>query len=330
MIVLFRRSLVITIIISILLSSCTLTKKTTALSLAVILPGSVQDQDYNALAFEAIKELQTNNGMDVRYIENISVSNCTKNAIGFIDNGANVIWLHGGQFLNPGMALARSNPRTVFILEIDAKPDKLLPNVWFIDRNFPKSFYILGRISASATQTGIIGYLSGLNLPFTFGEVHAIQQAIKDSGANVKLHPIWVGDMNDPQLAENGTRTLIDLGADIIISSINLGVAGVVKSIIEADRTVLFTSKYTDKSDLAPELYITSALYDFNIPISNILNNIQNGERGGYFLMDLNSGIAIQSPLQNVPSELDETLTQVQNDILNGKISIVQDFSPID
>ncbi len=329
MIHIFRRSLIFAIIASLFLSGCVSSNKEEAIILAVILPGSVLDQDYNALALTAIKELQ-NNKVVVRYLENISVSNCTKFANEYIESGSNVVWLHGGQYLNPGLALARQNPKTTFILETDSKPVDSPANVWFIDRNFPMSFYILGRIAAICSESGKIGYLTGLNLPFTFGEVHALEQSIADSGAKVELYPVWVGDMNDTALAELGAQQLIDEGVDVIIASINLGISGAVKSILESERVILFTSKYTDKSNLAPDRYITSALYDFNIPIMKILENIMNGNRSGYILMDLNSGISIQVPLQNTPPGLDELLITIQDDLATNRIRVIQDFSPID
>ena len=329
MIHIFRHSLIFAIIASLFLSGCVSSNKEEAIILAVILPGSVLDQDYNALALTAIKELQ-NNKVFVRYLENISVSNCTKFANEYIEGGSNVVWLHGGQYLNPGLALAKQNPKTIFILETDSKPVDSPANVWFIDRNFPMSFYILGRIAAICSESGKIGYLTGLNLPFTFGEVHALEQSIADSGAKVELYPVWVGDMNDTALAELGAQQLIDEGVDVIIASINLGISGAVKSILETERVILFTSKYTDKSNLAPDRYITSALYDFNIPIMKILENIMNGNRSGYILMDLNSGISIQVPTQNTPPGLDELLIKIQDDILTDRIRVIQDFSPID
>jgi uncharacterized membrane protein (UPF0127 family) len=62
-------------------------------------------------------------------------------------------------------------------------------------------YYAIGALAAKQTQTGRIGYLGGLTLPFSYAEVHAIEQAIEDLGADVELRMVWSGDFNDPSAA---------------------------------------------------------------------------------------------------------------------------------
>ena len=74
----------------------------------------------------------------------------------------------------------------IFIAEGDSNLENPPANLWFIDRNFHVGFYGIGALAARATKTGKIGYIGGVTLPFSYAEVHAIQQAIKDSGSECR------------------------------------------------------------------------------------------------------------------------------------------------
>ena len=94
--------------------------------------------------------------------------------------------------------MAKENPEVNFIAEFDGEPEDQPDNVWVIDRNFHTVFYPLARVLASnLSSTGEVGYLGGLSLPFSYAEVHALQQGIDDSGKDVDLKPVWTGDFND-------------------------------------------------------------------------------------------------------------------------------------
>ena len=84
------------------------------------------------------------------------------------------------------------NPQVTFIGEVDDVPQNIKPNFWYMDRNYYLGFYVLGYLAALKTETGRIGYVGGLNLPFAKGEVNAAKQAIRDSGSDVELHYIFV------------------------------------------------------------------------------------------------------------------------------------------
>jgi basic membrane protein A len=299
--------------------------------IAAIFPGVITDADYNTLGYVGLTTLKTNLGMDIAYSESVPVPDVETVMRDYLDAGYNIIWTHGGQFIDQTVGLAKQFPDVVFIGEGDAPVENPPANFWFIDRNFHNGFYAIGALAAKATKTGKIGYIGGLTLPFSNAEVHAIQQAIADTGADVEFKAVWTGDFNDPAKARQVADTMIADGVDVIMGSLNLGMFGIFESVNAVpDKHILVTAKYSDKSTFAPNNYITSVIYDFSTPLNEIANKVIAGQKGGIFTFGFGQGVSFQFPLHNVSPELSAEIESLVQDVASGKIEVKKDISPIE
>ena len=298
--------------------------------LAAIFPGVITDADYNTLAYIGVSEVTRTMGIESTYSESVAVPDVDRVMREYIDLGYNIIWTHGGQFVTQTVELAKAFPDVVFIAEGDAAVKDPPANLWFIDRNFQVGYYGIGTAAALATKTGKNGYLGGQSLAFSYQEVHAIQQALKDLGSNVELVYVWTGDFNDPTKARQTADALIGQGVDVIMSSLNLGVYGVFEAVKAVpDKNILVTVKYTDKSAYAPKNYITSVIYDFAGPLKDIITKIQAGELGGYYPLGFATGVKLQLPLKNVDAAVQTKVEETMNKVIDGSITVVEDSTEI-
>lgn len=233
-----------------------------------------------------------------------------------------------GQFNSAAFKIGPTAPNTIFIVEGDGKADAPLPNFWYIDRNYYTGFYTLGYLAALQTKAGRIGYVAGLELPFTRGEINAVKQAIRESGVKASFEHIYVGDFNDPVTARQAAEGLIAKGVDVIISAVNLGIYPEVK---EAGRPVWITTTYTSKKDQAPANYLTSDILDFNVTLKQILAGIARGEKGGFVVMEYGEGKAryTEMPLMNVTPEVNDKVNKVAADVASGRIAVVKNLPQI-
>lgn len=297
--------------------------------LAGVLPGVVTDADYNTLGFVALKSVGSELGVEIAYSESVPVPDVERVMREYIDLKFNIVWTHGGQFISQTEKLAREFRNVTFIAEADAPLAERPPNLWVIDRNFHVGFYPIGALAAMITQSGKIAYVGGLTLPFSYSEVHAIRQALANQPRQVELKTVWVGDFNDPAKARQVTDALIAEGADVIIGSLNLGMLGVFEAVKAAPRRVWVTAKYTDKLQFAPQHYVTSVLYDFAGPMRTIVRRIGRGETSGYYPLGLDTGVALQFPLRNIPAPVTASMRGLMTDLVAGKITVVKDITPI-
>jgi len=299
--------------------------------LAVILPGVITDADYNTLGYLAGLAVQKDLGIQMAYSESVPVPDVDRVMREYIDQGYNIIFAHGGQFKPQTVELAKAFPDLTFICEGDAEDPAAPANYWQIDRNFQVTYYVMGYIAGRVTKTGKIGYIAGLTMPFTYQEVHAIQQALKDNNLTAELKTVWAGDFNDPTKARQVADTMISENVDVIMGSLNLGMFGIFEASKAHQGTdpILVTAKYTDKTSFAPKNYITSSLYDFSKPLENIIKKTMEGTKGGYYPMTYGDGFSIQTPAKNVSPEIAADINKIVEDIKNGKIVVVKDATEI-
>lgn len=297
---------------------------------AVILPGKLDDQDYNQLAYEAGESVVSEWGIQVDYFEEVSVPELTNLVADISAEKYTIVWIHGSQFDAQAFNLAEKYPNISFIMEGDLQPDTLPENMWFIDRNFQQGMYVVGRLAVEKTQTGKIGYICGLSLPFSYIEIHALQQAITDSGKPIELITVWAGDFNDPTAARTSTAGLLDDGADVIIGSLNQGMVGVIDEIQSRSGETWFTGKYKSKADLSPSHFMTSIEMNFSVPVKEIINYIFRGQKTGYYGMEFGRGLSITQPVQNTSPELNNLVTNWVADVAARRIVVVKDSLPMD
>lgn len=299
------------------------------LRVAALFPGPVTDADYNALGFVGLEAVEEEFGVETAYSEQVPVPDVERAMREYINDDFNVIWTHGGQFFEQTVTLAEEFPDVSFIGEFDERPEEIADNLWVIDRRFHLGFYPIGALAAKASETGRIGYIGGLSLPFSYAEVHAMEQAISDLGIEAEVVPVWTGDFNDPTKARQLTNQLITRNVDFVVGSLNLGMVGVFEAVKgePADQTWV-TAKYTDKSKSAPDNYVTSVIYDFEGPLKDVIGGIIDGETSGYYPLGFDTGVAIQE-LQNVPEDLNEEIQQIVSSIESGEIEVKVDTTPI-
>lgn len=301
--------------------------KAGALKVAALFSGATTDADYNALGLLALQQAEKDQGVKTAFSESVQVPDTERVMKEYLADGYNVIWTHGSQFFQATAKLAAQNPNVTFIGEFDDKPKEAMPNVWVIDRNFHVAFYPIGILAGAATKSGKIAYVGGLSLPFSYSEVHAMRQALKDTGSSATINPVWTGDFNDPAKAQQITSQLLDQGNDVIVGSLNLGMVGAFQAVKSKPAGVVVTAKYTDKSQFDPTHYATSAIYDFAKPLNDILVKIAAGTRNGYYPLGFDTGVSIQAP-KNVDPAVVQKVEQAVADIKSGKITVVKDLSP--
>ncbi|MDQ7828954.1 MAG: BMP family protein [Armatimonadota bacterium] len=278
--------------------------------LAMILPGTIHDADFNAVGYQALKEVETTTGVQTAHSEQVAVADAERVAREYLAAGYRIVAFHGGQYLTIVQKLATQFPDAVFIAESAGQVPGLPPNVWNIGRKFYEGFYVLGVLAAQATATNKVGYIAGIRLPDFIGSLNAIFQAFQKYNPRAEVLYVFVGDQNDPVKARQAAESQIAAGADFIIVSVNLGTVGIIEAARAARRPVLLTTFYTDKRSFAPQHFTTSLLFNFAKPYVDITRQILRGKTGGYYEMRPGAGMSLLPP-RNVPPEVARRVMQV-------------------
>ena len=197
------------------------------------------------------------------------------------------------------------------------------------DRNYYIGFYVLGQLATLKTQTKKVAFVGAVKLPFQIGIINALNQSIKKYDPSVEFKYIFVGDFDDPVKARQAAEALISQGYDVLLSALNLGNYGLFEA--AAGKPVWITTEYTDKQHMGPKSYLSSEIFDFTIPLQDILDRINEGQLGGHYPMEY--GLAeegkpryTQLPAFNVPDSVNRALKETAAKVSSGEIQVVKDL----
>ena len=185
-------------------------------------------------------------------------------------------------------------------------------------------------LASELSESGTVGYVGGLSLPFSMAEVHAMEQAIEDSAASTRVVPVWTGDFNDAAKAQQFTQQLLTQGADVVVGSLNQGSTGTFQAFEgrpEGDGWV--TAKYTDKSAAAGSHYAGTVLYDFVQPLEELLEKIEAGETTGRYPLGFDTGVDIKMS-DAVPAEVQTVVQDTIEKVRSGEVEVELNTAPID
>src|SRR3989304_8018632 len=95
--------------------------------LAMIMPGTIQDADFNFVGYQALQEIKTTTGVDVAHSEQVAVADAERVAREYLNAGYKIVAFHGGQYLTIVQKLGPLFPHAVFIMESTGQVRNLPP-----------------------------------------------------------------------------------------------------------------------------------------------------------------------------------------------------------
>jgi len=287
---------------------------------AIILPGPIEDADYNFRGYQVSQDIKKRFNIATSYSERISPADAERVAREYIASGYTIIGFHGGQFIRIVKKLAPKFPEVNFIMESSGK-GKVPKNVWNIHRHFYQGFYPFGVLAGLATKTNKVGVIAGIQLPDFKSSINTISDALKATNPKAELVYAFTGNQNDPAKARQTAEAMIATGVDFIINMVNLGVYGVIEAAKKAKHKVLVTTFYTDKTDKAPKHFAGTLIVDFRPPFAKAVGGILKGTRTGYVPMRPGNGFELKS-LGNVSAEAIAKTKEAYEKVRDGSIKL--------
>lgn len=253
--------------------------------MAMILPGSIQDADFNTVGYLALQAIAKTHDMQVSQSESVAIADAERVSREYIGAGYEILAYHGGTYIPIMKKLAVAFPNVVFIQETSGRLPDTPGNVWILGRKFYRGFYALGATGALSTKTNKVGFIGGVATPDVITSLNAVYQAIKEHNPTAKL---------------------------------NLGLYGIVEAAKASAKPVLVTTFYTEKWDLAPKHMSVSLTTEFAKPYTEIVGRILKGEKTGYYEMSPGSGMSL-SDVRNTSPEVAQKVKGIFQEVVAGK-----------
>lgn len=294
---------------------------------AILLPGSINDQSWNALGYQIIESLKPH-GFKVSYTENVADADEADALQSYASQGYLIVLGHSGRFVSAMEQVAPDFPKTQFIAV--SGNEGQAPNVMSIDWNNAQFGCQLGLLAARMSKTHKVGGVYGLQgVPNITAQAGAFRICAEKAGAHVTI--IYIKDMEDSAEAKEAALSMIDQGADVLTGKLNAAEAGLVEAAKE--RHVYVTGRGYDQTKIAPDLVLTNILEDWPAMIGHTADAVKAGKLFGTFVQyGYNTAPVTGATLGYkpgetfnpvVPASVQKEITAMGEAFAAGKLSIV-------
>jgi basic membrane protein A len=221
---------------------------------AMLLPGSINDQSWNANGYQALVKLK-GKGTETAYSENVPPADHIETMKDYARRGFNPVIGHSGRFLSAAQRVGPEFEKTTFIVGSGASG--MGKNITSVDYDNAQMGYLMGVLAARMSRTGKIGSVNGLEgLPNVVQQVGGFRQGVKSVRPDAEVKVIYVKDMEDAANAKEAALALIAGGADFVFGKLNAGQNGIIQAARE--KNVFTSGRSLEHVNAAPDQVLTA------------------------------------------------------------------------
>ena len=240
---------------------------------AMLLPGSVNDQSWNAIGLTGLNKLKEM-GYEAAYSENVSPADQIETMKDYASRGFSPVIGHSGRFLSAAQRVGGDFDKTWFIIASAAQGAG--KNVAGLDYNNIHIGYLMGVLAAKMSKTGKIGVVSGLEgLPNVVQYVGGFRLGAKATRPDVEVKVIYIKDMEDAALSKEAALSLISGGADFVYGKLNAAQMGLIQAAKE--KNVFTSGRSFAHVAAAPENVVTATIEDWARMYSAAAKSVKDG-----------------------------------------------------
>lgn len=239
---------------ALLMFAALVSSEASAQKAAMLLPGSINDQSWNAQGYAGLNQLKSL-GYEVSYSENVPAADHVEAMRDYARRGFNVVIGHSGRFLSAAQRVGPEFPNVQFVAGSGA--GGMGKNVMSVDYNNAQFGCQLGILAARMTKTGKIGGVYALEgLPNVVAQAGGMRLCAKQARPDIEVNIIYIKDIEDAAAAKEAAYTLIAGGADFVTGKLNAAQAGVIQA--AKDKGVYTTGRSFGHTVIAPEAVLTN------------------------------------------------------------------------
>ncbi len=223
----------------------------------LLTPGSVNDNGWNAIAYEGLLRIQNDLGAEISHQETKTPAEFEEGFRSYGAKGFDLAFGHGFEFQDAALKAGAQYPNTVFITTSGSSVARnVAPMVFQLEQ----ATYLLGIIAARESKSGKAGLVGGIKLPSIESTFIAFKAGAVSVNPHFEVKQIYTGNFDDLGAAHLATRSLIDAGCDFIFHQVNEAGRGVFQACSEKNVRCLGSNK--NQNDLAPDVILASAVLD--------------------------------------------------------------------
>ena len=223
----------------------------------LLTPGSVNDNGWNAIAYEGLQQIHKSLGAEVSHQQTSNPAEMEEGFRSFGAKGFDLAFGHGFEYQDAALKAGKRYPKTVFIT---TSGSSVAPNVAPMVFELEQATYLLGIIAARESKSGKAGVVGGIKLPSIASTFLAFAAGAHSVNPKFDVREIYTGNFDDVGAARLATLSLANAGCDFIFHQANEAGRGVFDACSE--RKIRCFGSNKNQNDLAPEVIVASAVLD--------------------------------------------------------------------
>ena len=228
-----------------------------AMKVGLLTTGSVNDNGWNAIAYEGLKAIEKQFHAEISHQETRTPAEFEEGFRSYGANGYDLAFGHGFEFQDAALKAGKQYPHTIFIT---TSGSSVAPNVSPMVFELEQATYLLGVIAARESKTGKAGLVGGINLPSIASTFLAFKAGAQSVNPKFEIKEIYTGNFDDAGAAKLATLSLINAGCDFLFHQANEAGRGVFQACQE--RKVRCFGSNKNQNDMAPDVIVASAVLD--------------------------------------------------------------------
>lgn len=295
-----------------------------AFRVAILTPGSVNDNGYNADAQRSADLITDELGAEVSLTESVPVPNQADVYRQFASQGYDLVVGWGGQFTDGAVMVAEEFPDVNFLVVNSGASNGT--NLASLDTAIEDWQFLAGWLQATLSESGVVGWVGAQCFPATAANLHGTEQGARYANPDIDFRSTFTGDFEDPTAASQGAQAMIEAGADVLSGNLNNGWTGVYEAAGSGEGVQVVT-EWTDNHEVAPEVIVSSVLKSQATFVVEVVRSVQDSSFQGEFVSQPlpEDWGPVLADTELLPDDVYEQALEVQDQIASGEIEVEHD-----
>ncbi|HSA55243.1 MAG TPA: BMP family protein [Gemmatimonadaceae bacterium] len=300
-----------------------------AFRVALLTPGPVTDQSWNAGAYTGLLRIRDSLGAQISHIQTRAPAEFEENFREYGRQGYRLIIGHGFEFQDAAARVAPRFPASTYIVTSSTVAG---PNYLGVRFEFEEPAYLAGMIAGVVTKTGVIGAIGGTELPPVRDGFAAYTAGARSVRPDVRVVTSYIGNWDDVSAGKEQALAQISQGVDLIFQNADAAGLGVFQAARETRRALVFGSN-ADQNAVAPDVIIGSVVIDLPHALLTVARRVREGPLPGEALSLGAETDAVRFAFNpaltdRLPAGLPERVDSAWQRMRRGELTVPRDAVP--
>jgi basic membrane protein A and related proteins len=245
----------------------------TGMRVALLTPGPISDNGWNAGAYAGLQRIKDSLGARVSHIQTKTPAEFDENFRLYGEQGYALVIGHGFEYQDAAQRVSPDFPRTVYVT---TSGNRTGPNFAGLEFAFEDGAYLAGIVAAATTKSGTIGAIGGQEIPPVKRSFYAFEAGAKSVNPAIKVLVSYIGNWDDASAGKEQALAQIGRGADVIFQNADAAGLGIFQAAREA-KSVRVIGSNSDQNAVAPEVVLGSVVIDLPHALLLVAKEVQTG-----------------------------------------------------